>query len=403
MEFKDLEFIPVILGGDINTYSVARAFYEEYQVKSYVFGKFNTGPSYESKFTVYEGKLEIDKDDYFIDRMTRFAEEHKDKKILMIGCGDSYVALASRHKDKFPANVIVPYIDFDLMDELQHKELFYGLCEKHGIDYPKTIIHRKEMGFDFPCDFSYPIIVKPSNSIMYWEYPFETQKKVYLLDSREEMETVLKQIYDAGYHDAVIIQDTVPGNDEYMRVLTSYSDTNGKVKMMCLGHVLLEEHTPHGLGNHAVIITEYEKELMEKAKNLLEDLNYKGFSNFDIKYDTRDGSYRFFEINTRQGRSNYYVTGSGFNVAKYFVEDYIYGKELEYDDNYRENLWMTVPKGVAFKYVKQPENIAKMKELISAGKYVNPVFKKGDNKLMRFLRMAKNHIKQYSNYSKYYK
>jgi D-aspartate ligase len=64
---------------------------------------------------------------------------------------------------------------------------------------------------------------------------------------------------------------------------------------------------------------------------------------------------------------------------------------------------MTVPKGVAFKYVKQPENIAKMKELISAGKYVNPVFKKGDNKLMRFLRMAKNHIKQYSNYSKYYK
>lgn len=39
----------------------------------------------------------------------------------------------------------------------------------------------------------------------------------------------------------------IPGNDEYMRVLTSYSDRNGKVKMMCLGHVLLEEHTPHGL------------------------------------------------------------------------------------------------------------------------------------------------------------
>ena len=30
MEFKDREFIPVLLGGDINTYSVARAFYEQY-------------------------------------------------------------------------------------------------------------------------------------------------------------------------------------------------------------------------------------------------------------------------------------------------------------------------------------------------------------------------------------
>ena len=403
MEFIDQEFIPVILGGDINTYSVARAFYEEYKVKSYVFGKFNTGPSYQSRFTEYEGKLEIDQDDYFVKRMNRFAEEHKDKKILMVGCGDSYVALASRHRNEFPSNVIVPYIDFELMDQLQHKELFYGLCEKHGIDYPKTIIHRKEMGFNFPCEFSYPVIVKPSNSIAYWEHPFETQNKVYKLGSREEMEKVLHQIYDAGYDDAVIIQDMVPGNDEYMRVLTSYSDRNGKVKMMCLGHVLLEEHTPHGLGNHAVIITEYEKELMERARNLLEDLNYKGFSNFDIKYDSRDGSYRFFEINTRQGRSNYYVTGSGFNVARYFVEDYIYNTELEYDDRFRENLWLTVPERVAFKYVKQPENISEMKRLISEGKVVNPVFKRGDMKFMRFLRMMKNHIKQYSNFKKYYR
>ena len=403
MEFIDQEFIPVILGGDINTYSVARAFYEEYKVKSYVFGKFNTGPSYQSRFTEYEGKLEIDQDDYFVKRMNRFAEEHKDKKILMVGCGDSYVALASRHRNEFPSNVIVPYIDFELMDQLQHKELFYGLCEKHGIDYPKTIIHRKEMGFNFPCEFSYPVIVKPSDSISYWEHPFETQNKVYKPGSREEMEKVLRQIYDAGYDDAVIIQDMIPGNDEFMRVLTSYSDRNGKVKMMCLGHVLLEEHTPYGLGNHAVIITEYEKDLMERAKNLLEDLHYTGFSNFDIKYDSRYGSYRFFEINTRQGRSNYYVTGSGFNVARYFVEDYIYKTELEYDDRFRENLWLTVPERVAFKYVKQPENISEMKRLISEGKVVNPVFKRGDMKFMRFLRMMKNHIKQYSNFKKYYR
>ena len=133
----------------------------------------------------------------------------------------------------------------------------------------------------------------------------------------------------------------IPGNDEYMRVLTSYSDRNGKVKMMCLGHVLLEEHTPHGLGNHAVIITEPNEELMMKVKNLLEDLHYVGFSNFDIKYDRRDGKYRFFEINTRQGRSNYYVTGSGFNVAKYVVEEYVYGKELPLELAKEEHLLNT--------------------------------------------------------------
>ena len=403
MNFKEKEFIPVLLGGDINTYSVARAFYEQYQVKSYVFGKYQTGPSYNSQITIYEGNPAIDTDEYFIKRITRFAKEHADKKILLIGCGDSYVALASRHKYELPKNVIAPYIDFDLMDSLQQKERFYQLCEKHGVDYPKTIVYRPDMGMDFACEFSYPVIVKPSNSIAYWEHPFPTQNKIYKLDTREEMEKVIGQIYEAGYDDALIIQDTIPGNDEYMRVLTSYSDRNGKVKMMCLGHVLLEEHTPHGLGNHAVIITEPNKELMGRVKNLLEDLHYVGFSNFDIKYDMRDGTYRFFEINTRQGRSNYYVTNSGFNVAKYFVEDYIYNKELPYEEAAEEYLWMTVPKGVAYKHIKNPEYVAKMKKLVKEGKMVNPVFKRGDLKPMRFLRMLKTHLKQYSYFNQYYK
>jgi D-aspartate ligase len=110
-----------------------------------------------------------------------------------------------------------------------------------------------------------------------------------------------------------------------MYVLTAYSDGEGKVRMMCLGHVLLEEHTPKGLGNHCAIITEQNKALMEKYKAFLEEIGFVGFSNFDIKYDNRDGSYRAFEINTRQGRSNYYVTSSGNNIARLVVSDRVTG------------------------------------------------------------------------------
>ena len=166
---------------------------------------------------------------------------------------------------------------------------------------------------------------------MYWEHEFPTQEKVYKIDNDQKLKDTIRQIYDAGYTDSLIIQDTIPGNDEFMRVLTCFSGKDKKVKMMCLGHVLLEEHTPHGSGNHAVIITEPQEELMTKVKNLLETIGYVGFSNFDIKYDVRDNRYKFFEINTRQGRSNYYVTGSGFNVARYFVEEFVYNKEIPFE------------------------------------------------------------------------
>ena len=402
MKFQDKEFIPVLLGGDINTYSVARAFYEQYRVKTYIFGKFPTGPSYNSKIIEYHPNSKIDTDDYFLKTVNHFAKKHADKKIVLIGCGDSYVALIGKHKSELADNIIAPYIDFELMNSLQQKETFYKLCEKHGVDYPGTLIYDASMGMDFEMNFQFPVILKPSDSIQYWEHEFETQNKVYTIKDREELERVIGQIYGAGYTDKLIIQDMIPGNDEYMYVLTSYSDRNGKVKMMCLGHVLLEEHTPHGLGNHAVIITEPNEELMMKVKNLLEDLHYVGFSNFDIKYDKRDGKFKFFEINTRQGRSNYYVTGSGFNVAKYIVEEYVYGKELKLKLAKDEHLWMVVPKAVAFKYVKEEANKAKLRKLIKEKKMVNPVFMRGDLKPRRFLAMAKTHLSHFVKFKKYY-
>lgn len=402
MQFKEREFIPVMLGGDINTYSVARAFYEQYQVKSYIFGKYQSGPSFGSKIIEYHADPRIDTDDYFLETVNRFAKEHADKKIVLVGCGDSYVALISKHKSELESNIIAPYINFELMDSLQQKELFYQLCDKHGVDYPGTLIYEPSMGMDFKVDFQYPVILKPSDSIKYWEHPFETQNKVYTIKDRAELEKVIQDIYGAGYPDKLIIQDMIPGNDEYMNVLTAYSDKNGEVKMMCFGHVLLEEHTPHGIGNHAIIITELHEDVMMRVKKLLEDLHYVGYSNFDIKFDRRDGKYKFFEINTRQGRSNYYVTGSGFNVAKYIVEEYVYGKELTFEMAKEERLWWVVPKAVAFKYVKEEENLNTLRRLIKEKKVVNPIFMKGDFKPRRFLAMTKNYLSHFVKFKKYY-
>ena len=54
----------------------------------------------------------------------------------------------------------------------------------------------------------------------------------------------------------MVLQKMVPGGDDHMRVLTAFSDENGKVRAMCLGHTMVEEHTPPRLGNHAAIVSE---------------------------------------------------------------------------------------------------------------------------------------------------
>lgn len=403
MENITSKFVPLLFAGDYNVYSVARAFHKEYGIKVTDYGKFYSGPCVASKIIDYRVEEKADEKETFVKLVNEFAEEHADKKVLLIGCGDSYVELASANKSLLRENVVAPYIEADLMHKLIDKEKFYGICDEVGISHPRTFVHKKSMGVDIKLPFEAPYIVKPANGIEYWKHPFSTQKKVYKLDTHDEFQSVLKDIYGAGYDDALIVQEFIPGDDTNMRVLTNYSDRNAKVKMMCLGHVLLEEHTPHGIGNHAVIITVQNRELEEQFKYLLESINYVGFSNFDIKYDPRDGKYKAFEINTRQGRSNYYVTGAGANIAKLLVDDYVLKKELEFVSVSKEHLWLVVPKKVAFDYISQPEYKAQMQRLFDSGNFVNPLNYSVDNGFMRKLRLYKNQHRYHGNFAKYYK
>ncbi len=399
MKFKEAEFLPLLFGNDINVYSVARAFYERYGLKSKCYCKSLISTCYKSKMIDLEQVDRLDTQEVALRVVNDYAKKHSDKKILAIGCGDNYVKCLAMNRDNFLENVIAPYADYDFLEGLMDKEKFYELCQKHSIDYPKTFICTLENKDNMDIPFDAPYILKPANQVEYYIHKFEGQKKVFCLDTKEELIKTVQKTYEAGYKDHLIIQDYLPGDDTHMRVLTSYSNKEGQVKMMCLGHVLLEEHTPYGIGNHAVIITEYEEELMKKYKNLLEDIGYTGYSNFDIKFDSRDNKYKAFEINTRQGRSNFYVTGSGFNVAEYYVDDYIYNKPMELQYAKEEHLWLVVPKGVAFKYA--PQYKERMKKLIKEKKWVNPLLLKEDNNPERLLRLYKSLMSHYGKFKKY--
>ncbi len=402
MEIIDREFVPVLLGNDINTYSMARAFYEAYKVKTIVMGKAHTGPSCNSKIIDYYAHKNLDQPSIFVPTINALAQSLADKKIILIGCGDSYVEQIIKHKKILNDNIIAPYIDEALMNDLITKESFYNMCDKHNLDYPSTFIYERTMGDRFNLPFDFPVILKPSSGIKYWENEFDTQKKVYRIARREDLTSVINQIYAAGYDDKLIIQEFIPGDDSYMRVMTCFSGQDHKVQVMSMGHVMLEEHTPHGLGNTSVIMNDYNEEFSGKIRNFLDGIGYTGLSNFDTKYDQRDGRIKIFEINVRQGRNNYYVTGAGYNLARYLVEEYIYNRPAPFEIAKVEHLWTVIPLRVAFQYVKEAEYKDKMKQLIKAGKVVNPLFLKGDHSLPRLIYLYKSHFSHFLKYRKYY-
>ena len=83
MEFTQKDFIPVLFGNDINVYSVARAFYEEYKVKSRVFGKALMGTCYKSKLVDFTEIKNLDTPEVLSDILGSMPQNMPIKRFLL--------------------------------------------------------------------------------------------------------------------------------------------------------------------------------------------------------------------------------------------------------------------------------------------------------------------------------
>lgn len=396
------EFIPVLLGSDANVYGMARSFHEAFGVRSIAVSKTIFTATVDTKLIDFVLEPDLENPEKFLNKLLEVKKAHQDKELILVPCGDGYVKLVVKFQ-----NELRPYYRFNCLSEellktLTLKESFYQICDKYGFERPKTEVVTFEDYETKEIDIPFPVIIKASNSVEYWKCSFKGKMKVFVAQDKAEYQRILKAIYSSTYKDHLTIQEFIPGDDTYMRVLNCYVGKDKKVKLMALGHALLEEHTPQGIGSYVAIINTYDEELLKKFKAFLEDIGYQGFANFDMKYDTRDGKYKLFETNVRQGRSSFFVTASGYNLAEYLVNDVLYNKEMDLTIAKDEHLWIQVPKQIVYKYVHDEALRKKVKQLVREGKCTNSLFYKKDMKLKRYVKLKINMLNHFRKYKKYY-
>lgn len=316
--------------------------------------------------------------------------EHPDTTLLVIPCGDVYANLMSRFGDELREYFVFNTLDPALNHQLSYKNSFYETCERHHLPYPRTKVvteegvARREYA-DLP--FAYPVAMKPADSAAWLDIDFPGRKKAFIIDTPEELDTLINRAYQAGYHAPMVIQDFIPGDDSRMRVLNAYVDQHHRVRMMFLGHPLLEDPTPEAVGNYAAIIPDYNEGLFDTIRTFLEDIKYEGVANFDMKYDERDGSYKLFEINLRQGRSSFFVTLNGYNLARYFVEDLVEDNDFDGTTVYGtgSKLWMEIPRSIFRDYVRDGEDKRRGMAMIESGDWGTTLEYRKDMNLLRRL------------------
>jgi D-aspartate ligase len=403
-----LHFHPVILGADIGVYALARAFHEQYQIRSIVVSLTVTGPVADSSILENVVLGADASPDQMIAALRGIAKRFDPAaKLLLLANTDWLVRFLVRNRAELEQWYDVPFLDSTLLDQLADKARFAELCQELGIRTPRTIVQDFGPGGgsglrSLPVDFTFPVIAKAANSADYERLSFPGKMKVYQVDDQSGLEQLYARLLDAGFAGRFVVQEMIPGDDTQMRSITCYVDRGGVVTLSCCAHVLLEEHTPSGLGNPAAMITGRFDEMLAQATRLLTSSGYVGFANFDVKVDPRDGTAQFFEVNPRIGRNNYYVTAAGANPVRFLVEDRVDGAAVDPVVVEREILYSIVPHRLLRRYILDKGLRAKVDGLIRAGRTAHPLRYRAERRLRRRLYVAAAAVNQIRKFRRYY-
>lgn len=407
----DQPFVPVIVGAHVGGYSLVRAFHEGYGVRSLVV----TGAT--SWVVENSAILEVvhcsDAHDPEVLAATLAAApfDGLSQPKILLATSDSLVDVIALMRDGLDDSWKVPYVGAGPLAIATRKHTFELAAQRAGVTTPATtFLDLGDPAYDvvaaqLPSE-GYPLIVKPTAPAAWNAVTFPGQAKVHEVSSQDELRDLVGRVQGAGYRETLIVQDRIPGDDTGMRILTCYCDRDSQVRFASYGRTLIEEHAPGLLGVPAAILTGQNREIVDEAVRLLAELQWVGYANFDLKYDPRDGRTKFFELNPRLGRSNYYVTGTGFNPVTWYVDEYVHDnlpEQFELVEADTETVYSVVPvRTIKWAIERHPDLWARTRRVIKAGGLRNPLHYRAEKHPVRWAKILAAGVSYDRKFHQYY-
>lgn len=364
----------IIFGGYVNGYSIARTINETYSLKPFIFD-YKKQFSSKSKFVNYRMTYNPAETEKFIQDLKNFGKKTKDKKNIIFVTNDEWLIPLAKHKKDLEEYYIYTFSDWEVIKQLTIKKNLYQLCEQLEIPYPQTEVIDKQ-NINKIKKLKTPILIKPSNVVNYINSVKEKRNNVF--DNYNDAEQFIIKCFKK-YEDLLIAQEYIPGGVENLYTATTYSNKDGLLLGISIGHKLSQY--PPEAGTITSGYTKYIEEIEHMTRKIIKESKYYGIANTEYKYDIRDNTYKLIEINPRPGMWNYSALKSGVNLFYLLIED-LYNQSdkkavIKEEDIIRgkENVvWTVIPK-LELKKILKNNKIYQYSEIIDPRKNVRESIK----------------------------
>jgi D-aspartate ligase len=264
------------------------------------------------------------------------ADADRNEQKILYPCADEYVFFISRFRDHLSPYYKFLLPDHSIIEVIIDKSRQIQFLQDLNIPVPATYFANSMDNISqIGNSLEFPAFIKPVY-IYKWREIFDN--KGFIIHNREELLSMCKNIFSHNFQ--IIIQGIVPGDCTNNYEVSVYVGTDGDI----MGELTIRKlrQYPADLGSATLTVSTRNKDVEDLSHKILRDLTWRGFANIEFKYDIRDRTYKFIEVNARvwQQIGHGDVLGINFPLLQYLD---LTGIKPEKLTTYGENIkWVDI-------------------------------------------------------------
>ncbi|MDO5493838.1 MAG: hypothetical protein Q4F53_09550 [Nesterenkonia sp.] len=401
-------FVPVLVGNDVGSYSLAREFHEAYGVKSVVVPTAGFGNlRHSSILRLFRSSREPRRDDV-LDRLASVAAELTDHGesprplLLMVDDDELVRTVVDRRQELGALGYTIPYPNPLVLDQIASEDTLAAACADVGLARPRVVAydlaeHTAQRAGGFARDelpaagLSFPVDLR-----------HEGRTQLRAAEDPEALVAALEEAAGSGASGRMFVVERIPGPDSLLRLVTCFADQTGAVRLSAHGEVIVEQRTPGHEGRTPAVLAARDEHVEGLAAALLRRLGWRGFAVLTLKVDPRDDTAKLIGISPRLGRDHHYLTAAGINPVRFAVEEHLNGglAGLDTAATSYSALYTTLPLPLVRRYADtdQRRRIALM---VDRDAVVDPFRYEADSGLRRRLRRRMGRARAYRDFRRF--
>ena len=298
----------VVLGGNINGYSIIRELNEKKITDILNFDSEKSFSAYSNK--IFKFELIDDSPESLIKALKKYHEIYS--YMVIFPTADFHLENLYQLYPEIHSFCFVPF-NFKNFNNCLNKQYQYQYCEKLGIPYPKTVYIETIDDLNHISRLQFPIIIKPNKKHEKkkdWKINIFRNIQVTSIDEIDRIREKIQPLISSGI--SFLASEIIPGDGSNIYAYVGYRNRKGEIINEWTGKKLAQ--FPHDFGVFSSASNQAPDVVLQQGRILLEGMDLSGIAEPEFKFDHRDGKYKLMEINLRSMMWHRVGNLSGVNI-----------------------------------------------------------------------------------------